>query len=915
MITPSEFLRLFGNPVLLLINEKGQQPLKSGMSQNLGTDVMTEMNKDIPCAFYFTPNGNYWDLQTHGQPVKRSSTMPWNAPYYHALVVDVDLDKSTIKDKDKLLDHIHDVVKTYHVPYTICNATPGGYQIYRCIHPEDKQAVHDAFWKQFHDINTYLRDLFDGGDPGAQATTKINGLLRVPDSFHRKTGKPIQVKTIEYHEKNLIRLKDFQWILNHQRERKKTEEVKEDGVIVYGESKNNVINSLPIPDVIEKLQKYPRLGKFQHKDKEGNIQIIEGSYTFRLQWNMIHILMSDQTLYKTWWYRYENVNNYVNNFSEEFHPISERPQWWTYSFVYYYFNKNREKVRKFFALEFGVDSSVENLKLTEEIIKTIECDEYSVNITNKRVIIHREVKTTKGKSIPIDKDIFAVPIEIIGKSKIKVMPNGVESEDPQMVFLFKAHGQNKIIYRFSGKRKFNDRYAGSGLFFFWEDNDLWYFFDALDKSDIPEIEIITHNGIYWDCVVLGSKIIYWEIGDKHIATVAEFPIVTDATQVTPKEYLDALCTVYKAEFAIPAFLQTLALAGMNTWENNIIYPALLITWKSGCGKSSIKEMMKIAVWYTEKARHYALPSVTAQPLKVYAMDNSILFLDELTQYVYEKVEESLRNVINKDSWWRGLGMDNAAYHFRSPLFITGERTFKDESLNNRLMVLVMSEDYWIENTKEMSIRLKSFSCFKKVYERYTSLDMDINDMHRQYTYKLVRAGIDSRNADVWAYMFVINEIFEFWFTRDYLMKLMQLHLKSMWFDGKDEWMSDEGEFQMFLSKNIFNKKMHCIVEDYSDHEIMRCIFIDDTIYQKARWQFTMLVNKINSRCTDWTQRITLTNNGISIHIKTLNADTIDFVTTKIKEYILLTNPYNVARIDMSAGSAFKERTTQQSSDF
>ena len=74
--------------------------------------------------------------------------------------------------------------------------------------------------------------------------------------------------------------------------------------------------------------------------------------------------------------------------------------------------------------------------------------------------------------------------------------------------------------------------------------------------------------------------------------------------------------------------------------------------------------------------------------------------------VSEKTEEALRNIINRDKGARGIGVDNAYYNFRSPLFLTGERTLKDESLNNRFVVLVMSEDDRQEDKMEDVTRMK-----------------------------------------------------------------------------------------------------------------------------------------------------------------------------------------------------------------
>lgn len=78
-----------------------------------------------------------------------------------------------------------------------------------------------------------------------------------------------------------------------------------------------------------------------------------------------------------------------------------------------------------------------------------------------------------------------------------------------------------------------------------------------------------------------------------------------------------------------------------------------------------------------------------------ASDNAILFLEELTARVSPATEELLRNVVNRDKAARGSLDGNTRWNFRSPLWVNGERTFKDESLNNRFCGFIMSPNYWM----------------------------------------------------------------------------------------------------------------------------------------------------------------------------------------------------------------------------
>jgi hypothetical protein len=63
------------------------------------------------------------------------------------------------------------------------------------------------------------------------------------------------------------------------------------------------------------------------------------------------------------------------------------------------------------------------------------------------------------------------------------------------------------------------------------------------------------------------------------------------------------------------------------------------------------------------------------------------------------------------------------------------------------------------------------------------------------------------------------------------------------------------------------------------------MFMDDTAYEKARWSLTTLVNSINA---NW-ERIRVSKNWITIEVKELNGQPVDFVLEKIMEFVLSCN--------------------------
>jgi hypothetical protein len=149
---------------------------------------------------------------------------------------------------------------------------------------------------------------------------------------------------------------------------------------------------------------------------------------------------------------------------------------------------------------------------------------------------------------------------------------------------------------------------------------------------------------------------------------------------------------------------------------------------------------------------------------------------------------------------------------------------------------------------------------------------------------LVKAGIKPRNADVRAYIFTVNEVFQFWFEEDELIKIVKTHLQKMWFGGDDD-ITDEWELQMYLSKILFARQAQCVKEQYKNKSLYRFMFMDDTAYEKARWSLTTLVNSINA----YWERIHVSKNWITIVVKELNSIVVDQVLEKIMEFVLSCN--------------------------
>lgn len=161
-------------------------------------------------------------------------------------------------------------------------------------------------------------------------------------------------------------------------------------------------------------------------------------------------------------------------------------------------------------------------------------------------------------------------------------------------------------------------------------------------------------------------------------------------------------------------------------EYRFFIPTLLASAETEAGKSTFFErLMGIfgfdvnSSWV--KARYLNLKWLTQQPLLTYWFDKVPLWLDELTQEVNPKVEETLR--VFYDNWttskWTLWG--NELYVANSPLIISGERFPKYKSVINRSIAMKFQKCDRISN-KEDLYEITKFNCLQDYVTRVIWLE-------------------------------------------------------------------------------------------------------------------------------------------------------------------------------------------------
>ena len=879
------FLDLFGSPLVKFIEDikwiKKKKWDRFNRSIKQPLDVAVEINKTQPYWLFFTPNGNYDPMSRCWSKAECLADKPGPPPHWNCLFVDIDVNNNkhpTGMTREEIWKETVDTIDNYRIYPSFVVSTPGWRHLYWLIHPDDRILIQKTLAWDMVKILKHVTGLFIWWDESALA---INKLMRLPFTNHWKTTDPLPVELMKYdivsgelspfqeddfNHLNYIR---YDWLvayLEYAKEYKKVIQTNKTQMQFYSTEAYHSANAIPFPKLLWVLKRFPKL----YRGKQ---------YVFWITWTTLTVTIDWETEV-TWWYKWRQDQNYVNCFSDSNHPIDERPRWDVMSFLHYYFSKDASKVKSFLKNEFMIevdDAPLEN----EEDLCVVTKHDYSVIFTSRRVRLKSTAMWKTGQ-YEILVDLFKLPLKILGKWKTRMTYNLAETEDLNDVFLCESWINKFFLKRHVNKRDFNTK--NSNLFFYGEDNDLGMFYEAMVfDPTIQSIDILSQSGIYDDCVYVGGNVIYWET-NKFLYPAFEFDMSRrDKEQIWVKDFIDALLTITVDYIAVPAVLQTIVLAGMNIRWTKTIYPGMLLTGWTWSGKTVLSFILKSMIWYTNTSRTYSLGSLSPQPLKQYATDFSILFLEEITSNIQERCEEILRNVLNHNKWGRGTNTGtNVFYDFRSPVFALWERTFKDESINNRFLTLVMSDTQHKGNDEQIQL-LQKLSCINDIYSKYAECKDDLDRKYEEFADRLKQDGVHARVADVWAYSFVINDLFQIGYTYDELYNFMKTNLKNVGYDLDSAikiW--KEHHLKSIIINWIMSRNVMWTYEMKDDHDVYTIMFMED-YYQKNRGNLNFMVGQFNK---EWKERMWMIWNDLVVKVKTTEADPTDFVLNDIFNFIL-----------------------------
>lgn len=351
---------------------------------------------------------------------------------------------------------------------------------------------------------------------------------------------------------------------------------------------------------------------------------------------------------------------------------------------------------------------------------------------------------------------------------------------------------------------------------------------------------------------------------------------------------------FDERFVYLPLLQFSAMMLMNVWKDKLripIYPSLLFTGTTGKGKSTIVDIFKSYGGYFWKSREFSLwgKTTSPQPIKQAATDNSILFLEELTGIVNPATEQAVRWIINRDVWstWIAAGK-NAVYKFKSPILALGQRTFTEDSINNRFVILDMDHQTKRGTQNALNI-IKWFSCYKYIYEKYYQNPDLIKSLYEKYAEKLIDSELIHRARDVVIFAFIMNEFLEVNIPFETLMSHVNRHLRNVWLEKPKQDTSPELVFKNVLISWFMKRAVFWTFNEIENNRKSRYeLHFSDDYLEQNRAKIHSSVAFFNDKAKEeWRDDVMyMIWNMLVITVTEVNASRVDAVLDMIMKRVV-----------------------------
>ena len=794
------WLKLFGNSAVFLLPEgsaKAGTTKWINYNNYFGIDKSITINKDQSYGLFFTPNWNLGKVNSEGETVKRKQIDCEN--YICCFYADLDKKDSSFADKsmDEYFAYIKETIQKRDFIVQFIVQSWGGFHLYSFVDRDQCYEMWERFRSEYKTIQNAIADIFDGWDHSSHS---INKLMRMPFSNHWKTALPKQCKLwkvdapdgkytftevtkpeqITLEGKLLTTVSGIANFLDNQKWIIITNNKWQD---VTHSPMTEEINKLPIVDVLRKLENYPRTN-----DRQQTVKFLTDGERiwFNIDWQIIH----------TDWYKVNQAENYVHNFSTAAHPKEERPRWPVYYFLLTYFNRDMIAMWDFLKAEYDIDF----LDWWKETFMQLPTDK-GVIMFQDDWVYYRTTKTRGKETEDANEKLFDVPFIVKWWMKIWYDKYG-ETDDVNYYYIISLLDRDEndpeemIIEYKSDKAKFNNEYWKKGISFTKTDTYLLDFYSALKlwlkNWIIRRYEYVSMNGYYPDMYIEGDRIYNtdWDLlstdglamrfDTPHIDTL---PITKE---VSMKEYGKLLREVFVDEESILCYITFLVLVMwdkfwniyLNWNEQQIIIPWLFISWKTKSGKSTMVNLLLNWFGLSSNCRRASVKWTTPQPLKQSATDDFILHWEEFTWAgMTEEKENLIRDVLNKTKTARWMiDWNNTRYTYRSSLILDGERLPDSESVINRCVVVPFN----IKGRIGTMEKLRAFNWVGFKHDFITKLykikvDNIINDF-REAQDKCISNEILDRYSMLFGFLLCVNKWFDI-FEEEELLNVIKTNLR------------------------------------------------------------------------------------------------------------------------------------------
>lgn len=886
------FLALFWNPGVFLFPEP-----KWGDDKLWGKywwlEWCLEINQKPWYAVWFTPNWNLWNKNIVGEPQNRKK---WQEEkYVAALYIDLDRRNTEYSDmSDKEYEkYVLSVIQQHELKVQYAVKTGNWWHLYFLIKPECRYAVWEllAQWDNFKNVICSLSKLFIWWDESAH---HMNKLLRLPGSKYWKTPVPkdvelyrttkedgkvkflkctkpedVDIGLYDVFMTNTLWIQDFLENIKDIKPRSKKTKTP-----IYS-AMTTQIDQLNIVEVINRIEKYPK-------------EINWSKVVFKTAGDCIYFVKDWQRV-DTDWYKINRTMNYVHNFSFGNHPISERPRWWVFTFLYYYFDNDMEKMWNFLKEEFNID-------FTDGWKKTymkIPADKGLILFQDDWVYYHK-ITTKDWQNIDVNLKLFNEPLII--KWTLRTTFDKLWETENNITYTIVnllSRDEDILISYQEDRKKFNKIYWKNNwlMFLQWE-FDLIDFYDAIERATrtniIREYNHIYLNWYYKEWYVLWDKVFNSNWTEKDMT---DEPVVIDTQQIIhiPIEnevdvwtYWEKLRTVFSDREAMLAYVTFIALLMWDKfwkpalgWDwQQIILPWLFMSGITKSGKSTMVNLLLNWFGLSWDCRKYSIKGTTLQPLKQSATDDFILHWEEFTWEIWNDKETIVRDVLNKTKTARWL-MDwtNNHYIYRSSLIIDWEQLPESESVVNRCVTIpfmledrigtqkLLREFVWLWYRKDF---------LEKLY------DIDINEVKERFDRAqdtCIKEWIQDRYSMMYAFLLCVNDWFNIYLEPELIQAIKEN------FEQFNTINSTLTPFAKLLSDMIDTKKVWATLSNTEDWGWIAILPIPTDEFAKRQADIMWVLKKY------WRKHISIRGCNMIITVWDLNNE--DEVWKDLFNYIIL----------------------------